>query len=204
MGAGAMLLLEVLGLMSPEVSQALDAMASWESRLSLLVLMISGLAYAVGLVQREPEDGRAPSQPSLGERARAAVGEIRNRIAWKTVPEAPDPKTAASALLLELALADGEFSDAERRYVQATLEEQFGLESRRAAAIVRRAEHASGDSQRSWCYADLLQRLMSCRQRVLLVDILNRLAGLEGEPDRREEYTVRRISALLGVEMNHV
>ncbi len=120
-------------------------------------------------------------------------------------PHGPlDARVATGALLLEMAYADGELSTAERRYIESTIAREFGLRCSEVRRLVRSAETARTESSATWRFAHTLVEDLSPAQRSVLSDILARLARLEGAPGRDEQYTLRKISALLRLEPEHV
>lgn len=115
-----------------------------------------------------------------------------------------DLRLAACALLLEVAYADGDFSDAERRHVEATVRREFGLGPTEAAELVRAAERARDEAPGAWHFTNPIVARYSAGQKIVLSGILHGLLRIDGEPTSGEDYVVRKISALLRLEPEYV
>lgn len=115
-----------------------------------------------------------------------------------------NPRLATSALLLDVASADGALSLEERRYIETILRREFGLGGVQAKRLLRSADAArrSAPDQRRFTN-EILERL-SGRQRALLAAIIQGLAQVEGGPTPEQDYALRRISSLLRLEADRV
>ena len=111
-----------------------------------------------------------------------------------------NPRLAASALLLEVASADGALSPEERQYIEGVLRREFGLAGVQAERLLRSADSARrrAPDQRRFT-REILERL-SGRQRALFSAIIQGLAQVEGGPTPEQEYTLRKITNLLRLE----
>jgi uncharacterized tellurite resistance protein B-like protein len=110
-----------------------------------------------------------------------------------------DPRVAACALLLEVAYADGEFTDDERSHVEATVAEQFGLDACEAKRLVEAADHARSGAAQVWHFTGAM-RDYSHGQKALLAEILHATADLDGAATTQEAYALRKINSLLRVK----
>jgi uncharacterized tellurite resistance protein B-like protein len=113
--------------------------------------------------------------------------------------EATDARIAACALLLEIAYADGEFTEEERRHVESTVAEQFGLDACEARRLVEAADDARAGTAQVWHFTRAV-RSYSEGQKALLSDILHALAHLDGAATTQEAYTMEKINTLLRVK----
>lgn len=114
------------------------------------------------------------------------------------------PRLATSALLLDVASADGGLSMEERRYIEAILCREFGLGGVEAERLLRSAESARRDAPDPRPFTNEILERLSGRQRALFSTIIHGLAQVEGGPTPEQEYAVRRISSLLRLEADHV
>jgi uncharacterized tellurite resistance protein B-like protein len=134
----------------------------------------------------------------IGAAARSTMSFLRRRPVTVRFSEArSDTSVAASALLLELAHADREFTDEERRYVEATVRGQFGLgraESEKLLAIAEKERHAHSGILH---FTNPLVEGYSTGQRTLLCDLMRRLMHVDGEVTREEDYLLRKTCSLL-------
>lgn len=115
-----------------------------------------------------------------------------------------DVRLATCALLLEVAYADADFSDTERRHVEATLRRQFGLGPVEAAELVRAAERARDEAPGAWHFTTPIAERFTTAQKRVLSEILHALLHLDGHPTWQEDYVVRKLSALLRLEPEYV
>jgi uncharacterized tellurite resistance protein B-like protein len=104
---------------------------------------------------------------------------------------------AAAALLLELAHADGCFSDEEQAHLVYTLTEHFGLEPAAARELIGLAELERRKAVDLYQFTSLVTASYDEGQRLLLAEVMWRLVYADGELVRHEEYLMRRLSGLL-------
>ena len=62
----------------------------------------------------------------------------------------PDLRLAACALLLELAYADDEFTEAEQSHLEAAVRRQFGLDEKQANGLIKLAEEQRAKAVDLW------------------------------------------------------
>jgi uncharacterized tellurite resistance protein B-like protein len=114
--------------------------------------------------------------------------------------EAPDLKLAACALLLELAHADDEFSDEERKHVEAAIRRHFGVDAAQAEELIRLADAERRQAVDFWQFTSLIDRHYSLAQKTLLAEVMWGLIYSDGEMAEKEHYLVRKISHLLHIK----
>ncbi len=106
---------------------------------------------------------------------------------------------AASALLVETAIMDGRFDEAERTTIQRLLAARFSLESSTAGALIAEAEDAVGESHQLFRFTKAINDHFSAEQRVELMEMLWEVAYADGVVDAYEENLLRRIAGLIYV-----
>ncbi len=117
--------------------------------------------------------------------------------------ELPPPESlrlAASALLLELAYADDEFSPPERAHLERAVRLQFGLDRDEAQELVRLAERERARGTDLWTFTNLIADRFTLGQKMVLVEAMWELVFSDGVLARREEYLLKRITGLLRLE----
>lgn len=131
----------------------------------------------------------------------ARVGSLLSRRGRGSAdqPRTAEARLAACALLLEIAWADGVFTEDERSLVVATVRQQFGLDSCEARRLVDDAAEARRRGMPVWHFTRAVHAYTD-RQRRLLVDFLHAIANMDGDANTQEAYAVRRISSLMRVE----
>ena len=116
-----------------------------------------------------------------------------------TAPDEESMRLAASALLVETAIMDGHFDDAERATIQKLLGARFSLEAAEAASLVAEAEQAVGESHQLFRFTKAINDHFSLEQRVELMEMLWEVAYADGVIDDYEENLLRRIAGLIYV-----
>jgi uncharacterized tellurite resistance protein B-like protein len=106
---------------------------------------------------------------------------------------------SAAALLLEVAWADHDISDAELDSIRQALTGQFGLSRKEADEIIAESRDQHEDSVGMHAFTRTLVEAFDEQQRFELLTHLWRLAYSDTTLDRFEEHTIRRISELLYV-----
>lgn len=115
-----------------------------------------------------------------------------------------DTKLAACALLLELAHADAQFTEAERRHLRSAIGRQFGLEARQADELLELAEKARAEATDLYQFTSLVKEHYSRGQKMVLLEIMWGLVYSDGELASKEEYLMRKICNLLDIEAGYL
>lgn len=121
-------------------------------------------------------------------------------------PSAPAPsagdadarlRLAACALMVELARADGEFSDAEREHIARRLSERFGLGEREAHALLTAADAEVREAVDLHAFVTVVNARYDDVERGTLAELLWSLADADGVLSSHESYLIRRLGTLL-------
>lgn len=116
--------------------------------------------------------------------------------------EKPDPRLvplAAATLLIEVAWADHDITDAELAVVRSALNSQFDLSAAEVEEILRESRSAQNESVGLHAFTRTLVEAWDEPQRFELIVELWRLALSDAVLDRFEEHTIRKIAELLYV-----
>jgi len=113
-------------------------------------------------------------------------------------------RLAACALLLELANADDEFSDDERQHLQNAVRRHFSLDRAQADELLGLAERARMRAPDLWEFTTLIRKHYSLGQKMVLAEIMWGVVFADGELSSREEYLMRKLSHLLGLEIGYL
>jgi uncharacterized tellurite resistance protein B-like protein len=120
-------------------------------------------------------------------------------------PPAVDPlHLAACALLLEIAYADGEFSDAERAHLEEVLERHFALPTEAGHELLELAEMERKGATDQYQFTAQLKQGYDLGQKMVLAEVMWSLVLADGEIAEREHYLTRKISNLLGLEPGYL
>ena len=111
---------------------------------------------------------------------------------------------AACVLLLDLAYADGEFSESERAHLQRVLEQHFSLPPDSVRGLLEIAEKERGDSVDYFRFTSQLQLGYDVGQKMLLAEIMWGVVLADGGVTDHEQYLTRKISNLLGLKPGYL
>lgn len=111
---------------------------------------------------------------------------------------------AACALLLELAYADEEFSDAERIHIEAVMQRHFDVDEETARELMELAAKEQAESIDLYQFTTLIRSSYDLGQKTLLAEIMWGLVLADGEIARREAYMLRKIANLLDLEPGYL
>lgn len=108
-------------------------------------------------------------------------------------------RAAAAAMLIETALMDGEFDDAERRTITRLLSETFDLDAAGVEALIGEAEAAVAESVELYGFTRTLKDGLDHPGRLRIVEMLWEVAYADGVIHDYEANLVRRACGLLHV-----
>jgi len=111
-----------------------------------------------------------------------------------------NPHVAATALLVEAALADGIYADCEQDQILETLAAAFKLEGDEAKIILDKAEELAETAVDHHRFTKVVKTCLSEQERVALIEELWMVALADGEKSPFEDAFVRRIAPLLGID----
>jgi len=115
-----------------------------------------------------------------------------------------DIRLAACALLLELAYADEEFTEDERKHLEFAIRRQYGLEPTQATQLIGLAEEARAGAVDLWQFTSLIAENYSVGQKMVLAEIMWGLVYSDGELADKEQHLMRKISHLLKLEAGYL
>lgn len=122
--------------------------------------------------------------------------------------DATDPdrslKLAACALLLEMAHADDEFSEPERRQIEALIGRHFALDGESVQAILADAERTRRDATDLHELTSVINRHYDEGQRFVLAELLWRVVDADGALSEHESYLSRKIANLLDLRPGYL
>lgn len=113
-------------------------------------------------------------------------------------PEESAPM-AAAMLLLEVAWADQNISDAELTATREAVQSMFGLDADHVQTLVERAKSEHDTAISMYPFTRAVNDALSMDEKRHLIELLWRLAGADTDVDVHEEFTIRRIADLLYV-----
>jgi len=108
-------------------------------------------------------------------------------------------QVAASALLVEMARADDEFSEEEGERIISILKKEFSLTDEIAKELIEMAELELKASVDLWQFTSLINANYSPEEKIRLMELVWRVIYADGRLDRHEDYLVKKIAHLLNL-----
>ena len=115
-----------------------------------------------------------------------------------------DPlRLATAAILLEIGYADGSFTPAEGEDITSYLERAFRLSAEEAKELIDAAAEIRNRTIDHFALTNFIRRNASLDERIDIVKTMWRMAYSDGKLSDYENYLVRKLADLLGLE-HHV
>jgi uncharacterized tellurite resistance protein B-like protein len=137
-----------------------------------------------------------------------SIARILDTLTGRTSQPQPryrhDPlRLATCAVLLEIANADGEFSPAEDGNVAGFLAQRFGLSDGDAKELMEAADEIRKKTVDHFALTHYIRKNTPLEDRIEIVKTMWRLVYSDGKLTEYENYLVRKLADLLGLE-HHV
>jgi uncharacterized tellurite resistance protein B-like protein len=116
----------------------------------------------------------------------------------------PGIQVAACALLLELAYADGEFTEPERVHIQSALARHFALDEAIAAELLTLAARQRAQAIDHFQFTRLVNEQYSLSQKMVLAEVMWGVILADGRIADHESYLVRKLANLLNLEPGYL
>jgi uncharacterized tellurite resistance protein B-like protein len=107
-------------------------------------------------------------------------------------------------LLLEIAHADDEFTDEERRHLESAVRRQFGVDEPEAERLLELAEAERTQAVDLWQFTSLIAEHYSVGQKMVLAEMMWGLVYADGKLATKEDYLMRKIFNLLRLEPGYL
>jgi uncharacterized tellurite resistance protein B-like protein len=111
---------------------------------------------------------------------------------------------AACSLLLELAHADGEFSEAERAHIQQALRRHFALDEATTEELFALAAAERRDSIDHFQFTRLINEQFDLGQKMVLAEVMWGVILADGQIAGHEAYLVRKLANMLNLEPGYL
>ncbi len=112
---------------------------------------------------------------------------------------ADDVQVAAVALLVEAAVMDGDFDEAERKAIARLMESRFGLEGAEVEEMIALGEEALQRSNQLYAFTSVVKKGFDFENRIEMIEMLWDVACADGEIHDFEANLVRRVAGLIHV-----
>lgn len=111
---------------------------------------------------------------------------------------------AACALLLELAYADSEFTDDERKLIESVAMRHFDIDEARARQLLEIADEARRESVDLHQFTNVVVQHYDEGQRMVLAELMWRVIAADGRLDEQEDQLARRLTHLLDLKPGYL
>jgi uncharacterized tellurite resistance protein B-like protein len=118
--------------------------------------------------------------------------------------EFPPVQVAACALLLELAHADGEFTDPERAHIEGALARHFDLEDDTIRELMALAAAERGESVDHFQFTRIIGQEFDLSQKLVLAEVMWGVILADGKLAEHETYLVRKLGNLLDLKPGYL
>lgn len=116
----------------------------------------------------------------------------------------PPVQVAACALLLELAHADGEFSDSERTHIEGALARHFDLDNGTIEELMVLAAAERSESVDHFQFTRLIGQQFDLSQKLVLAEVMWGVILADGKLAEHETYLVRKLGNLLDLKPGYL
>ena len=135
------------------------------------------------------------------DRIMALLGGDRGSTAGNGTGAGTDEvRLAAAALLVEAAVLDGHFDDAERATIATLLGDRFGLDAAETEALIGAAHEAVERSGQLYGFTRVVKDRFDAEERIRMIEMLWEVAYADGHLHDFEASLVRRVAGLIYVE----
>lgn len=108
-------------------------------------------------------------------------------------------RLATAALLMEMARADFQEQASERDRIVALLKTEFGLSREESARLTELGAEAADEAVSLYEFARTLDTALLPADKQRVIEMLWRVAYVDGKLDKYEEYLVRKLADLLHI-----
>jgi uncharacterized tellurite resistance protein B-like protein len=121
-------------------------------------------------------------------------------------PKFPPKKyqVATAALLIEIAKADGDFSDEERERIIDLMKKDFELDDELVSDLLDLSEQRVKDSISVYEFASIINESFTRQEKIELLKNLWRIIYVDGKLDSHEDQLIKIIGSTLNLEHKDV
>ncbi|HVT43789.1 MAG TPA: TerB family tellurite resistance protein [Thermoanaerobaculia bacterium] len=112
-------------------------------------------------------------------------------------------RTATAAVLLDIAYADDSISTTEEQHLLEFLGRSFGLTEEHARDLLETADELRSGTIDHWNLTNVIRKNTTLDERIEIVKAMWRIVYSDGHLHQYENYIVRKLADLLGLE-HHV
>jgi uncharacterized tellurite resistance protein B-like protein len=113
-------------------------------------------------------------------------------------------KIAACALFIEMAKADGEFSEDERKFIISEMDKTFNLDEKCTEELMVLAERKVEESISIYEFSSIINATFSQEQKMKLIESLWRLIYQDEKLNAYEDQLIKKIGGTLNMEHKQI
>jgi uncharacterized tellurite resistance protein B-like protein len=106
---------------------------------------------------------------------------------------------AVAALLVEVAIADHQFSEVEMHNLTAILERKFSLSHDELAELISLAKNETNHATSLHQFTQLINQYCTIKEKFKLMKAMWEMAYADGNLDKYEDYIIRKVADLIYV-----
>lgn len=115
------------------------------------------------------------------------------------IPEVNELQLATAVVLLEIAMADDEFTQEERDRIEHTLQSRFGMASVDAAHLIGAAQTARDNSRDLWHFTNIINQTCTLEEKQKIIDEVWHVVFADGSMDGHENYLAHQMAKLFNL-----
>lgn len=121
-------------------------------------------------------------------------------------PESKNQKIeiAACALFIEIAKADGEFTDEERKFIISEMKSTFNLDDDYVNDLILLAEQRVKESVSLYEFTGVINTTFTFEEKIELIESLWKLIYKDEKLNQYEDHLIKRIAATINIEHKQI
>ena len=132
------------------------------------------------------------------------VSDVKNIQEPDATSEKRKVEIAACALFIEMAKADGEFSDEEKEFIIAEMKTTFNLDKECIDELIVLAEKQIKESISLYEFTGVINNTFSQKEKLELIESLWRLIYKDEKLNMYEDHLIKRIAATMNIEHKQI
>ena len=132
------------------------------------------------------------------------VSDVKNIQEPDVISEKRKVEIAACALFIEMAKADGEFSDEEKEFIIAEMKNTFNLDKECVDELIVLAEKQVKESVSLYEFTGVINNTFSQKGKLELIESLWRLIYKDEKLNMYEDHLIKRIAATMNIEHKQI
>ena len=111
---------------------------------------------------------------------------------------------AACALFIEIAKADGEFTDEERKFIISEMKSTFSLDDDYVNDLIHLAEQRIKESVSLYEFTGVINTTFTHEEKIELIESLWKLIYKDEKLNQYEDHLIKRIAATINIEHKQI